>query len=620
MSRAAQGSNVLVGIIPDEVITDAGACGHPHPVLEVIAASAAPTTAAGAAGNLTGTFIHYIVHVAYSGRTTLGTGSVPLVLSSKIAELTVIPTPTSAEVYAREIWRSDLVHTTPYLVGTIYDNTTVVFSDNLAADDAGIDFNTTAPAFNQTGANGGMVYLQEPESPSIDADYKYMQSKGLTGGAGAPPAAPGDITAPVTFKHAFETGIASAVTAAHLGAPTTTTRNADGTNQLDWTPSLSKFNGVSLTIQRVEGRPIRPEVFPQSVFSEIDGTVKDGALVELAPKGMASHHTTYGLPEITSTPNAAYTSAPMLKGNNRVDTLYDTAGITADLFVKVTTAASGGVMVIKFKRGFASTYGSTTCSVYYDTSAPKKQIQYGSMTSEWVEAIDSNTGLRYGGDTWELRRPLMICFPGDISTIPLNSEWKFRANVNALIPGAGSTPGTPDSWYTGFAPRHLYGPRFSNTHATCYFGDGALSTPSTYLPTQSFKWKTTSALKKVSPDGKEAAHAIDFDRTGYLGFQLDVDRRFVDRRWKKSQEQDLRVSVKILLEGEAPLVQPGVRSANRLTYQVSSVQMRIDKTAAPISGPDVLMNPTSFVAEQYPGQELFTVRVIDGRNRWNFAR
>lgn len=620
MTRAAQGSNVLIGIIPDEVISDAGACGHPHPVLEVIAASAAPTTAVGAAGNLTGTFVHYIVFLAYSGRTPLGTGSTPLVCTSDIAELSVIPTPSSTEVYGREIWRSDLVHTTPYLVGTIYDNTTTVFSDNLAADDASLDFNTTAPAFNQTGANGGMVYLQEPEAPQIDADYKYIQSKGLTGGAGAPPAAPGDIDIPATFKHAFETGVAAAVNAAHLGKPSTITRNADGTNQYDWNPSLSKFDGISLTVQRVEGRPIRPEVFPQVVFSEIDCAVKDGALVELAPKGMAAHHTTYGLPVITSSPNAAYTSAPMLKGNNRVDSVYDTAGVTADLFVKVTTAASAGVMLIKFKRGSASSYGSTTCSVYYDTSAPKKQIQYGSMTSEWVEAVDSNTGLRYGGDTWELRRPLLICFPGDITTIPLNSEWKFAANVNALIPGAGSTPGTPDSWYTGFAPRHLYGPRFANTHATLYYGEGALSTPSTYLPTESFKWKTVSALKAVKPDGREASHAIDFDRTGYLGFQLDVDQRFVSRRWKKSQEQDLRLSVKVLLEGENPLVQPGVRSVNRLTYAVTSVQMRIDKTAAPIPGPDVLMNPTSFVAEQYPGQELFTVRIIDGRHRWNFAR
>lgn len=620
MPRAAQGSNVLIGILPDEVISDAGACGHPHPVLEVIADSAAPTTALGASGNLTGTFIHYIVFLTYSGRTALGTGSTPLVCTSDIAELSVIPVPTSTEVYGKEIWRSDLVHTTPYLVGTIYDNTTTTFSDNLAADDASLDFNTTAPAFNQTGKNAGFVYLQEPEASALDAEYKYIQSKGLTGGAGQPPAAPGDILASVVFKHAFETGIASAVTAAHLGKPSVITHNADGTNQYDWNPSLSKFDGMSLTGQLVEGRPIRPEIFPQIVFSEIDCAVKGGALVELAPKGEATHHTVYGMPEITSTPNAAYTSAPMLKGNNRVDTLYDTAGVTADLFVKVTTAPSAGLMVIKCKRGSASSYGSTVCNVYYDTSAPKKQIQYGSQPSEWVELVDSNTGLRYGGDTNELRRPLLICFPGDISTIPLNSEWKFRANVNALIPGAGSTPGTPDSWYTGFAPRHLFGPRFSNTHATCYFGEGALSTPSTYLPTEDFKWKTVSALKRVSPDGKEAAHAIDQDRTGYLAFQLDVERRYVDRRWKKSQEQDLRVSVKVLLEGENPLVQPGVRSVNRLTYQVLSVQMRIDKTAAPIPGPDVLMNPTSFIAEQYPGQELFTVRIIDGRNRWNFAR
>ncbi len=275
-------------------------------------------------------------------------------------------------------------------------------------------------------------------------------------------------------------------------------------------------------------------------------------------------------------------------------------------------------MVIKFKRGSASSYGSTTVSVPYDTTAPKKQMQSGSMTSEYVECVDSNTGLRYGGDTGELRRPLLICFPGDVSTIPLNSEWKFPANVNSLIPGAGSTPGTPDTWYTGFPARHLTGYRFTSAHAMLYFGEGALASPATYLPSEDFKWKMTSGLKAVKPDGREAASTTNLDRTGYLGLQIDVERRYVDRRWKRYQEQDIRASVKLLIEGEAPLVQIGTRSANRLTYQVRSVQMRIDKTAVPIPGPDTLMNPTSFVAEQYPGQELFTVRIIDGRHRWSF--
>jgi len=619
MARAAQGADVLVGILIDETVTDAGAAGHPHPVLEIIAAPGAATTAAGASGNLTGTFTHYVIFCAPSGRTDLGTGSTPLVLSAKIASLSVIPTSTSTEPgQFREIWRSDLVHTTPYYVGSIYDNTTTTFSDNIAADDANLDFNTTAPSLNQTGRNGGFVFLQEPEAPAIDADYVYIKSKGLTGGAGEPPAAPGDINIPATFKHALEAGIAGPVTAALLGKPTTVTNNADGTNQLDWNPSLSKFDACSLTILRSEGRPIRPEIFPQVVFSEIDGAVKGGALIEMAPKGMAAHHTLYGIPVITSSPNANYTTAPMLKGNNRADSVYETAGVTADLYVKVTTAASAGTMVVKFKRGSASSYGSTTVSVPYDTSAPKQQIQSGSNTSEWVECVDSNTGLRYGGDTGELRRPLMICFPGDISTIPLNSEWKFPANVNALIPGAGSTPGTPDSWYTGFPARHLAGYRFTSAHATLFFGEGALATPSTYLPSEDFKWKMVSGLKAVKPDGREAAHAVNFERTGYLGLQIDVESRYVSRRWKRYQEQDIRASVKLLLEGEAPLVQVGTRSANRLTYQVLSVQMRIDKTAVPIPGPDTLMNPTSFVAEQYPGQELFTVKIIDGRNRWAF--
>lgn len=614
-NRAAKGNDALLGLLIDEIVATGGNVGHPHPIIEVTAAVAAPTSATSGVGLITGTVTHYVVCVCYSGRTVLSSGTVvPLVCTSNAVTVTLAAS-ASTECYAREIWRSDLVHTTPYWVGTVYDNSTLTFADNIATDDASLDFFTTAPAFNETGKNAGFVFLR-PDSIGIDPKYGYIKSKALSGSTGEPKGAPGNIDVPVTFKQAMESGFSVPILASVIGKPTVT-NNADGTNQYVFSPSISKLTPVSTTYLLHEGLPMRPEMALCSAFSEIDVTVKGNSLVEMVPKGMAIQHALSGIP--INTVGSTAKTAPMVKGI-RTDSLYATSGITGDLYVKVTTAPSAGTFVIKCKIGSAASYGSTAITITYDTTT-KKQVQTGSQTSDWIELIDSNTGLRYGADTGEARRPFMILFPGDVTAhYALNDEFKFYNQANALVPGYGTTPGTADGTFTGFGARRLFGPRFTNCHGALYYGLGALSSPTTYLEAENFKFKIDWKIKPTHPVGREGAAPTDFDRDDFLGFQIDLERRYISRFFQVQQEQDLRLSVLAQLQGELPIVQPGVRSANRLTFQVASLQMRVDNAATPIGGPNVLHETISLVAEQNDdtAYELFTATLIDGVKRWNF--
>jgi hypothetical protein len=102
----------------------------------------APITTAGAAGNVNvGSHSWAVTFVTGSGETNLGTNSTPLtiVTSAKQVNLTGIPLG-PAGTTARKIYRTVAGNTGPFkLVGTIADNTTTTFNDNIADASLGAD-------------------------------------------------------------------------------------------------------------------------------------------------------------------------------------------------------------------------------------------------------------------------------------------------------------------------------------------------------------------------------------------------------------------------------------------------------------------------------------------------
>ena len=102
----------------------------------------APITTAGAAGNVNvGSHSWAVTFVTGAGETNLGTNSTPLtiVTSAKIVNLTAVPLG-PAGTTARKIYRTVAGNTGPFkLVGTIADNTTTTFTDNIADSGLGAD-------------------------------------------------------------------------------------------------------------------------------------------------------------------------------------------------------------------------------------------------------------------------------------------------------------------------------------------------------------------------------------------------------------------------------------------------------------------------------------------------
>jgi hypothetical protein len=122
------------------------------------AAPGACTTATGAAGVLTGTYLYKITYVTQvsnaagvpvdEGETELGTTSASVAPSSQKVSLTAIPTWPTWRVINRKIYRTKAGGSTYFYVATLSDNTTTTYTDNTADASLTIDAtnreNTTA--------------------------------------------------------------------------------------------------------------------------------------------------------------------------------------------------------------------------------------------------------------------------------------------------------------------------------------------------------------------------------------------------------------------------------------------------------------------------------------------
>lgn len=610
MTIAARGNEALLGFLLDEP-SDGFSLGHPRPMTPIVSAPSAPTSATNGAGNITATVLYKQALLTYAGETTPSTAAAGLACTANAVTVT-IGSQSNTEVIARIIYRSHDAGATYYWVGSVWDRTTTTFADDLATTSSSIDTAKVPKTYNETGANWGAVFMW-PESWNLDPSYKQIATKELKGSTGMSRGAPGLIDIQVALKKALESGFIVPMLGLLIGKPTIVV-NADGTVKYTFTPSTARRYPYSGTFLQWEGGTLRPEIIISAMLSDIDIDVKGGDIVDVQPKGMARHHTKSGMTKWSSTPNANYGTVPVVKGNRS-----DASADTTDIYVKVTTAPSAGTFAIKCKVGSGASYGSTAITITYDTTS-KKQIQTGSQPSDYVELLDSTSGSRYGADSGENRRPFMIMFPGDCTQIALNDEWIIPAPNNALAPGAGSTPGTPDSSFTGFAPRGVAKARYTMCHATLLRGT-TLLTPSTYVEIDSAKVKLSWPIAATRPLGGEAASPVDFDRNDFAKLGIDFSRRFVNRLFEGYQEQDTRIAVRLLLQGEYPVVQPGTLASNRLAIQIDIPQARVDEANSPVSGPNALHETVSIDAEQPDDStyEPFTITITDGPwHRWNF--
>jgi len=111
----------------------------------IVAATTAPTAIAGATGNLTGTFVYTITYATadqesgqgFNASTGLEVISNAITVTAMMVLLTGVPTSPDPQVTKRNIYRLGGGNGTWNYVGTINDNTTTTFTDNVAAGNVG---------------------------------------------------------------------------------------------------------------------------------------------------------------------------------------------------------------------------------------------------------------------------------------------------------------------------------------------------------------------------------------------------------------------------------------------------------------------------------------------------
>lgn len=137
----------------------------------------APAAAEGSAGAISGSAYTYRASFVHANGETEGGGVsiTPLTVSSKRVNLTQVATSPSRLVTARKIWRPASAGVQYKLVGTISDNLTTTFEDNIADGSLGANMTTPAEAVS------GLELFPENFHRGVFVDglaMRFMQGQG----------------------------------------------------------------------------------------------------------------------------------------------------------------------------------------------------------------------------------------------------------------------------------------------------------------------------------------------------------------------------------------------------------------------------------------------------------
>jgi len=604
---AAIGAGTFFGIKLEEP-SDVYSVGHPIPAGAASAFAApvaAPTTAGSVgAGPITGTVEHRFAYIKPGGFVSVPSAwSTPLAVTSKNVELTDVTVCPDSSCIGRVIERR--VGSIRCVVGYLWNNTATIFTDTLSLTSASLDFANKLNELGETGVNGEFKYpYMESADPAIEP--KTITAAVITGGAGNPKGRPGPVGMTLDAKgtanagelvhYLLTCGLDCTKYGVKAAAFTLTLTDVDEpTRKYVFTPKRAgRLGNRSLSIHNHGGGEDVNGFVWQNKASEIVVKTAQGKVAEMETKLMSVGYTPHGLPTATLDAGAPSTlTLPVLFGR-RADALADTE-VT---MVKVTAAPSAGVVGVKAKASTAATYHvSTQQSLLYDTVS-KKQKQQTGMFSDKLLLLDE-TGARMG---YGSGRPLMYVHGGDMTLLEANDEFTFPAKP--LAPDTGTTPGTPDATSTGFGPKRISSPDFTEANASVTDGSTGLLVTATQI-------KIVDPKKLIEGHGVEAGYGYDLQDSGKKNIELQFTRYYEDLSYQKRQELLVRPAFTWKLEGDLILVTPGTYSAQREAIQVDLTETEI-KSAKPTSGgEDIRMETvTAETIEPTDGSAAFTITII----------
>lgn len=603
---AATGAGTFFGLKLEEP-SDVYSTGHPIPAsvnAAVAAPAAAPTvTASVGAGNITASVEYRSAYIKQGGFVSVPSAwSGPDALTAKNAVLSVIGAYTDPTVIGEVIERR--IGSIRCVVARLWAGETT-WTDTFASGSTVLDYSDRLNELGETGVNGEFKYpLMENADPMVEP--KVITAAVITGGAARPKGKPGPVPISVSAKGTANAGelvhylLTCGLDCTKYGVKTDAFTAAladvdEGTRKYVFTPKKAgRYGKGSLSMHNHGGGENVNGFLWNLKASEVMVKTAGGKVAEMESKLLGAGYTPHGLPTASyDAGSPAQTVLPVLFGERA-----DSAASTANTCVKVTTAPSAGTEGIKAKDATGATYNVAGEQTLLYNATSKKQKQQTGMFSDKLLLVDQD-GDRMGVGSG---RPLMLMMGGDRELDEANDEYTFPPKP--LAPDTGTTPGTPDSTSTGFGPKRLASPDFTDANAFVTDGSTGVLVTATEL-------KITDPKRLIEGHGIEASYGYDVQDQGEKGVELKFTRYYEDLTYQRKRALLTRGPFTWKLEGDLIPVTPGAFSTFRETVQVDLAEAEIDDAKPTSGGADVRMEQvTASTVEPTDGSNAFTITVI----------
>lgn len=440
------------------------------------------------------------------------------------------------------------------------------------------------------GTNFGLVQFPIEPGAIFQRVDDQATSNELTGFAGTPQSYPGRISRPIDLSMGLRTSTLIPILGTFMGEPVKTQDGA--ATAFDYAYALTDATTAAVSMWGMfhKGGATYPIAFSRARFGDISFDSNGTGEVSLKAKGMACLDTEHGLGVAAAGNSGTYTAnAPVLMGDRA-----DATRITAALHIKCSSAPALGVIKFKVSIG-AGAYPTVEVTVPY--------TQATGLVTGWVELADDAGFL--GFDECENRSQLLLFLPGDVRNIAADDIWDFPALCQ--IPGTAAQGGD-----TTVARTSVGGCRFGPAHVTIKRGS---SSADTLLDFDSGSIKLMRSIVPAYTHGPGARSPYDMDVVGYTGFEVEADRRFDSREFERLIRTNDRYVAEVLFQG--PIIS-GSTSLWREEIKFTVPQVRIDKTASPLTGPGITKEKVSIVAEQKSDGSAVIGASIRSATSWAF--
>ena len=548
-------------------------------------ASAAVTIIAGVAIPLSdGVTITFAAATGHTIANTWTRGA-GLTLSAHKAELTAIPVSANALCTRRVMERAEIIdgHPVPAVCGTLYDNTTTIFTDDVSD----IDESFVLPTVSQPGSNEGFIFL-EPDSFDYEPEFSTIPVVALKGTAGKPRAVPGPIKLSGSAKLNLRLVDMFPYLIAGAGLPDSIAAiPGEPTVVASWSATTSRRNPRTISLFAYDGSPdVTPALLYQNAVSELALTLANAKIIDISVKLEGCNYG-LGAPARKISGTGTWLGSFVLMGQ-RYDDLADTQPIR----IKITQVLTNSTVKFKVTRGSGGSYTASDQTITVDTAA--RQTRTGQQFSDGIELLDEN-GNRLGADFGANRQPLLLIATAAI-TSGLHVDDIYEFPLAVPVPGVGTTP------YSGAPAFFQRGPRLTDAHVTLFNGTD-------FLEAQSGTVTLKFPKRPVTSLGPGARSTLDMPNEGFFEVDLSISRFLDSVTYRQIMRTDDRVSARVLIEGERIPINPGVLSAYREALYIDIPQLVLTSVKAPKSGQTLIQETIAGSGEQpdNPSYDLWSM-------------